>query len=103
MTSEEEGFAEHMEVRMHRLSAAIALLGAGAILGMPQGPTVVAGALTAPDVQLVGGYKYCDHNGCYYCQRRECDDYYYSYGHRYCKHYAYYECSGYGGGGGGGY
>ena len=85
---------------MHRLIVAIALLGAGAILGLLEGPSLAADAM--PGVQLAGGYKYCDYNGCYYCQRRECDDYYYSYGERYCKHYTYYDCSGYGGGGGGG-
>jgi hypothetical protein len=36
-------------------------------------------------LELIGGYKYCHDNGCYYCQRRECDDYDYSYGHKYCK------------------
>jgi hypothetical protein len=98
----EEGSREQMEVRMHRLIVTIALLGAGGILATWEGPTLAAEAVTAPGVQLVGGYKYCDYNGCYYCQRRECDDYHYSYGHQYCKHYTYYDCSGYGGGGGGG-
>jgi hypothetical protein len=94
-----------MAVRMQRLTVAIALLGAGAMFGISQGPILAAGTVTAPGVQLVGGYKYCDYNGCYYCQRRECDDYYYSYGHQYCKHYTYYDCSSHhgGGGGGGGY
>jgi hypothetical protein len=93
----EEGSREQVEVRMHRLIVTIALLGAGAILATSEGPTLAAGAVTAPGVQLVGGYKYCDY------KRRECDDYYYSYGHQYCKHYTYYDCSGYGGGGGHGY
>jgi hypothetical protein len=69
----EEGSREQMEVRMHRLIVTIALLGAGGILATWEGPTLAAEAVTAPGVQLVGGYKYCDYNGCYYCQRRECE------------------------------
>ena len=91
---------------MRRFIVAITLLGAGVALGTSEvptlavGPGMVPGAVPAPSLQLIGGYKYCDYNGCYYCQRRECDDYYYSYGHQYCNHYTYYDCSSYGGGGG---
>ncbi|MBK5197089.1 MAG: hypothetical protein JJE37_02285 [Methyloceanibacter sp.] len=104
----EEGSREQMEVTMHKSIVAIVLLGAGVLLGTSDLPTLAAGpgrlpaTVVAPSLQLIGGYKYCHDNGCYYCQRRECDDYDYSYGHKYCKHYAYYDCSPYRGGGGGG-
>jgi len=81
---------------------ASALLGVAMLLGMPEAPTLaagpgkLAGPVPASSLHLVGGYKHCDHHGCYYCQRRECDDYYYSYGKKYCKHYSYYDCSPYG-------
>ena len=94
---------------MRRLIMASALLGVAMLLGTSEVPTLAAGPgnlpgpVAASSLQLVGGFKHCDHHGCYYCQRRECDDYYYSYGKKYCKHYSYYDCSPYGGGGGGGY
>ena len=97
---------------MRKLIVAIALIGVAVLFGISATPMLAAGAgnssklpgaLTAMQhgLQRVG-YKYCDYNGCYYCQRRECDDYYYNYGKRYCKHYEYYDCGPYGGGGGGG-
>jgi hypothetical protein len=103
----EEGSREQTEVTMRKSVVVIAMLGAGMVLGTSEAPTLAAGpgrlpgTVVAPNLQLVGGYKYCDYDGCYYCQRRECDDYYYSYGTKYCKHYAYYDCAPYGGGGGG--
>ena len=96
---------------MRKLMIAIAVLGMAVLFGTSKMPTLAADAgnysklpeaVTTPSLQLIGGYKYCDYNGCYYCQRRECDEYYYSYGKKYCKHYSYYDCSSYGGGGGGG-
>ena len=102
-----------MEVTMRKLIIAVVLVGAALLIGLSGTPMLAAGAgsyaklphaatTLRPGFELAG-YKHCDHNGCYYCQRRECDDYYYSYGKKYCKHYDYYECAPYGGGGGGGY
>jgi hypothetical protein len=105
-----------LEVIMHRglsviaaLVAAIAVsggaawaVGAGNVAKLPEGSA-------SSRLVIKAGYKYCDYSGCYSCASRECDSYGYDYGHRYCTHYHYYDCSPYGGGyryhggGGGGY
>jgi hypothetical protein len=106
--------SKKMEVTMRRLIVAMALLATAVLFGALQTPSMAASAgsysklpeqmqVLKPGVQLVG-YKYCDYNGCYYCQYRVCDSYSYcGYGHKCCSHFSYSDCSGYGGGGGGGY
>jgi hypothetical protein len=105
--------SKKMEVTMRRLIVAMILLATAVLFGALQTPSMAASAgsysklpeqmqVLKPGVQLVG-YKYCDYNGCYYCQYRECDSYSYcGYGHKCCSHFSYSDCSGYGGGGGGG-
>ena len=98
---------------MRNLILIVAALGMTILLGASPGEAAGAGSYLRlpeavqtlkPNVQLVS-YKYCDYNGCYRCQYRECDDYYYcGYGysrHKCCRHFSYSDCSGYGGGGGG--
>jgi hypothetical protein len=102
-----------MEVTMRKLIVAVAVICGAALFGASLGLAAGAGnyaklpgAMQAlkPGVELVG-YKHCDYSGCYYCQYRECEDYYRcGYYKKCCSSYRYYDCAPYGGGGyGGGY